>query len=59
MSQFRGKRLFAGRLFAGRLWGATTAAPAPQGGARAYARRAAPKPQRRDTDDDVLMFLLR
>ena len=66
MSNFRGHRLFAGRLFAGRLWGPPAVAGGvppiwTQGGHATgnKRRRVAPGKRRRDTDDDVLLFLLR
>lgn len=53
IGQYRGKRLFAGRLFAGRLFGPPESVffvwPQPQ----------PVKKKRKDTDDDVLLFLLR
>ena len=61
MSLYRGKRLFAGRLFAGRLWGPTDSVEPPTvwPGAGPVRRKAPAKKRRRDTDDDVLLFLLR
>lgn len=62
-SNFRGKRLFAGRLFAGRLWGGVTTSAPPSVGLGGYAvpghrRNLAARKRRLDTDDDVLLFLL-
>lgn len=54
---YRGKRLFAGRMFAGRLWGPTEQPSAPGGGRPFVDLRQ--RKQRRDRDDDVLLFLLR
>lgn len=62
---YRGKRLFAGRLFAGRLWGPPldtdlpTVWPGSGGHVSGRSKRRLPTKRRRDTDDDVLMFLLR
>lgn len=59
---YRGKRLFAGRLFAGRLWGPSStggAVEVPAWPGPVRPRRLVPKRRRRDTDDDVLLFMLR
>jgi hypothetical protein len=62
VSLYRGKRLFAGRLFAGRLWGPTGSVEPPASvwpGAGPVRRKPVVRKRRRDTDDDVLLFLLR
>lgn len=59
---YRGKRLFVGRLFAGRLWGPpeVDSSVSVWPGSGVVRRKPAPKKRRRrDTDDDVLPFLLR
>lgn len=61
MTQFKGK-LFGGRLFAGRLFRAPVVQDRPDvipygSGRTIHPQKTARK--RRDTDDDVLLFLLR
>jgi hypothetical protein len=62
VTQFKGRQ-FSGRLFAGRLFrGPETEAPPamlPGAGGRRQRTPARQPVQRRDRDDDVLLFLLR
>lgn len=59
MNNFKGQ-LFRGRLFAGRLFRGPQEPPATVfPGQPLLAPRRRQRPQRRDRDDDVLMFLLR